>query len=124
MNNIEFLFGIIVVVAISVIFFSKIIGGRVTRDLYDLADQVETERDFLNFLKALMNDWDGDEQREDSGRAYTSGPYGWENVRISTFLDAALAWGEATIEDSTSASQPENPWKRAAHILHAGKFYE
>jgi len=97
-----------------------------TKDLYQLADNVETEQDFLNFVEALIQDRGDEEQKEKENPSspYGPGANGWENGNIVSFLDAAIAWGEATINGLEFYEKPENPWKRAAHILHAGKFYE
>ena len=95
-------------------------------ELHDLADSVETEEDFLNFLAALMQDREDEEAKEaqNPSSAYGAGANGWENGSISAFLDASVAWGRASMDGLTSYQKPVNPWKRAAHILHAGKFYE
>lgn len=95
-------------------------------DLQKLADAVEDEKSFLHFIAALAADW-GEERRleaENPSSPYGAGPLGWENGSIGTFLDAALAWGEASSEGTRFYQVPANPWHRAAHILHAGKFYE
>ncbi len=95
-------------------------------DLYELADSVETEQDFLNFVQALMEDKDDEEKKEKvkTNSPWAAGANGWENGSIVAFLDAALAWGQASINGLEFYNKPENTWKRAAHILHAGKFYE
>ena len=56
------------------------------------------------FVRALIKDW-------------SENPQEWENGRIDTFLDAALAWSE--IKLSTEAS-----WRAFAEFLYAGKYYE
>lgn len=96
-----------------------------SKNLFEIADSVETEIDFLNFLETLMQDRQDEEQKEKANPSspYTSVTNGWENGSISTFLDAAMSWGKES-ENIPSYTKPENPWKRAAHILHAGKFYE
>ena len=95
-------------------------------DLYKLADSVETEEGFLSFVEALMQDKSDEEDKEKikSSSPYGSGANGWENGDIVSFLGAAIAWGEASINGLQFYEKPNNPWKRAAHILHAGKFYE
>ncbi len=94
-------------------------------ELHDLADSVETEEDFLNFLAALMHDkHDEETKRSNQAAPFAAGPNGWENGSISAFLDASVAWGRASMDGMTSYQKPVNPWRRAAHILHAGKFYE
>jgi len=53
-----------------------------------------------------------------------AGVNGWENGSIEAFLGAASAWAEGSIHGLEFYSKPENPWTRAAQIIHAGKFYE
>ncbi|WP_147448803.1 hypothetical protein [Corallococcus terminator] len=48
------------------------------------------------------------------------GPLGWQNFTIDSFLDASASWAEA----SSDWDPRENPWRRCASILFAGKFYE
>ncbi len=95
-------------------------------DLYELADKVETEEDFLKFLGELMKDREDETKKEGSkpSKPYGPGPNGWENTDIESFLEAAIAWANASIKGLEFYDKPSNPWKRAAHILHAGKFYE
>lgn len=97
-----------------------------SKDLYQLADSVESEQDFLNFVQELMKDRNEEEQKEkmNPSSPYGPGANGWRNESIVSFLDAAFAWGQASINGLEFYEKPTNPWKRAAHILHAGKFYE
>jgi len=97
-----------------------------SKDLFQLADSVETEQDFLNFVEALAQDRIDEEQREKENPSSPFGPgvNGWENGSISSFLEASLRWAKASINGHEYYEKPENPWKRAAHILHAGKSYE
>jgi len=90
--------------------------------LRELADSVADEATFLVFIAVLAAD-------SKMSRALEASPYGpnalgWENTTIDRFLEAAAAWGEATIEGLESYEAPSNHWRRAAHILLAGKFYE
>lgn len=96
------------------------------KDLYKLSDEVETEEDFVKFLGALLLDRENEIELEKETPAppFGAGANGWENGEITTFLDAASAWAEATVSGTEFYQKPNNPWKRAAHILHAGKFYE
>lgn len=97
-----------------------------TTDLYELADSVETEEDFLGFVDALVADRSDEEAKEkaEPRSSYGSGASGWENGSIIAFLNAAAAWGESSKNGLEFYEKPSNPWKRAAQILHAGKFYE
>lgn len=96
------------------------------RDLHELADQVHDEQSFIEFLAELAADWE--EEREIGGKTpsspYSSGALGWENGTIGSFLERAGSWAEASVNDLKFYEKPSNPWRRAAHILHAGKFYE
>jgi hypothetical protein len=95
-------------------------------DLYALEDSVNDEASFLSFVAALALDWY--EEREIAAvkhsSPYSAGALGWENGTIGAFLDAAAGWGEASFNGQPLCEKPTNPWKRAAQILHAGKFYE
>ena len=64
-------------------------------DLYELADNVETEQDFLSFVQALMEDKESENKKEKvkPSSPYGTGANGWENGNIVTFLDAALSLG-------------------------------
>ncbi len=97
-----------------------------TQDLHDLADSVESEQDLLNFIEALKLDRNDEEEKEkvNPSSSYGSGANGWENGNIVSFLDAAVAWGQASINGLEFYKKTDNPWKRVAQILHAGKFYE
>jgi hypothetical protein len=84
-------------------------------------DRVEDLPSFVRFIDALRKD------REDADRkdALRPGPFdpgwnGWYNGSIATFLESAVAWAETSPASLTN----ENPWKAAARILYAGKYYE
>jgi hypothetical protein len=98
----------------------------VSIDLHALADQVQDEVGFLRFVIALAADWEEEQklEAESPSSPYASGALGWENGTIGAALDASARWGEASIEGLRFYEKPSNPWRRAAHILHAGKFYE
>jgi hypothetical protein len=95
-------------------------------DLHALADHVADEVTFLRFVAALAADWEAEREIEkfNPPEPYAKGALGWENGTIGNFLDAAAAWGEASIDGLHLYQKPSNPWRRAAHILLAGKFYE
>jgi len=52
-----------------------------SKDLYELADSVETEQDFLSFVEALMKDKSDEENKEKikPSSPYGPGANGWEN---------------------------------------------
>lgn len=95
-------------------------------DLHALADQVNDEEGFLRFVAALAADWQEERDIEASKASspYAPGALGWENSTVGAMLEAAARWGEASIKGLQFYEKPTNPWRRAAHILHAGKFYE
>ncbi len=94
-------------------------------DAFELLDAVENEETFLVFVRAL------EANRLESMKLETaspSSPYvpdagGWENTTIESFLEAAIAWAEASSK-SGSSQRIENPWKWFAHFLYCGKIYE
>jgi len=95
-------------------------------DLYALADQVNDEESLLRFVAALAADWQEERETEaiKPSSPYSAGALGWENGTVGAVLEAAARWGEESINGLRSYEKPVNPWRRAAHILHAGKFYE
>ena len=103
-------------------------------DLHALADAVVDELSLIRFVFALAEDWE-DERRKESvtpSSPYGPGANGWENGTIGAFLESAASWADSTrlgLADRTPLGQPpyqppDNPWRRCAHILLAGKFYE
>ncbi len=102
--------------------FSDLVMG----DLQALADAVSDEPSFRRFLDALSEDWK-DERRKEAvapSSPYGPGANGWENATIGAFLESAAAWAEASASGTPHYAPPDNPWRRCAHILLAGKHYE
>jgi hypothetical protein len=97
-------------------------------ELILIADNVVDEASFLRFLKALADDWNDEQAKEilHPSSPYGPGANGWENGTIGNFLEAMVAWAKAKPAEDTGLAAPaaEGVWKRAAHILLAGKFYE
>ena len=95
-------------------------------DLFQVASQVNDEHSFLEFVAALVRDWENEREIERVNPAppYEPGALGWENGSIGTYLDAAYQWAMASKDGLRSYVLPTNPWTRAAQILFAGKFYE
>ena len=95
-------------------------------NLQELADAVVDERTFVRFIAALAEDWEDEcrKEAEHPSSPYGPGANGWENGTIGAFLESASAWADASKQDSQFYAVPSNPWRRAAHILLAGKFYE
>lgn len=95
-------------------------------DLGALLDAVKDESSFLVFARELVADR---ERAVAAERARPSSPYGsdaggWENVRIETYLDAAIGWAEDTEFGKTQGLSPSNPWKQFATFLLVGSIYE
>lgn len=81
---------------------------------YSEIKTIQTKKDFINFLRALKND-------------YVKNLSSWENKDIETFLEAMASWVEDM--DGFYINQglpvPEKPdWKVFADILMGGKLYE
>jgi hypothetical protein len=95
-------------------------------NLDELEDKVCDQETFLEFLGALAVDREESENKEEKNPSNPYGPShnGWENGSISSFLGAANAWANSSINGLPMMEKEENPWKRMAQILHAGKFYE
>jgi hypothetical protein len=93
-----------------------------------IADNVVDETSFLRFLKALADDWNDEQAKEilHPSSPYGPGANGWENVTIGNFLEAMIAWAHANPAEDTGLAGPASGgiWKRVAHIVLAGKFYE
>lgn len=88
-------------------------------DLDALLETVRDEKTFVDFLQALAADFDMDRtilEATPEAYAYSAGPLGWEHGTISDYLFAAAAWADPAPTD--------NPWRRCAEILLAGKVYE
>ena len=94
--------------------------------LNDLLDQVDSEKAFLAFVAALVRDRVNAVQAEKERPSSPYGPDagGWENTSIESFLESASAWAEDTDFGLTQGRRTDNPWKRFARFLYAGKFYE
>jgi len=94
--------------------------------LFQVASAVSDEESFLGFIEALRDDRSEEAAIEAThpSNPYGPGALGWENGSIEAFLDAASAWGRATAHATDTYAVPENPWRRAAQIICAGKFYE
>jgi hypothetical protein len=85
-----------------------------------LLGQVKDRDSFLAFAKALVEERKLAEKMEiEAPEKYRfSGPLGWENGSISSFLAAALA----SVEDGSYFE--EASWRSFAEFLYCGKIYE
>jgi len=93
---------------------------------HELLERVDSSETFLDFARALI----ADRARAVAQESLTpSSPHGadaggWENTRIETFLEAAIAWAEGSAFGQKQGLARSNPWKQFAHFLYAGKIYE
>lgn len=80
--------------------------------------KVTDEASFLEFTKALQKD----KENESDSSSWGGISDEWQNNSISDFLESATAY----FEDSHFIDEKvgDNPWKRFALFLYAGKFYE
>lgn len=81
-------------------------------DLYDLAENIQSRDDFLDFLKKMIESYDN--HIED-----------WENKNVRDFISGLSIFAEEI--DGYYLNMNENvdiekiTWKMAAQILHAGR---
>lgn len=96
------------------------------RRLREALEAVEDEQSFIQFLGALATDWEAEQEIESvhPSSPYSSGALGWENGTIGALLDASCRWGSASTNGLRFYQVPDNPWRRAADIIFAGKEYE
>lgn len=78
---------------------------------YDLLDKVKDEKSFIEFAQLLLLDHNNNQAN-------------WGNCTLEQFLDAAIAWAEATDMGASQGMDSASPWKRFATFLYCGKIYE
>ncbi|TGP49880.1 hypothetical protein EN873_28605 [bacterium M00.F.Ca.ET.230.01.1.1] len=95
-------------------------------DLRPLLEDVHDLQSFVRFIDGLRRDREDANRREALKPAgpYSSGWNGWENGSIASFLESAVAWFEDNRRGDPAFLADENPWKAAARIIYAGKYYE
>lgn len=96
-----------------------------SQKLNAMLEAVRDESSFIAFIAALAEDR-ADEARKEAVKPsspYGVGANGWENSSIESFLGSAAAWAE-DFKQCPRYTPPENPWKRCAEIIFAGKGYE
>ena len=94
-------------------------------DLTKMAELVRTEADFLRFMKALLADWQDEQEQlkaNPNTQNGTPGPNGWKNETIGAFLDAMIAWTESS--DHTHQHNAPADWRSFALMVLAGGRYE
>ena len=98
-------------------------------NLRPLLENVQDLQSFIRFIDGLRRDAEDADRKE---ALKPAGPYsgwnGWENGSIANFLEAAVAWATTWTDDSRVGDPArlaaDNPWKAAARIIYAGKYYE
>jgi len=95
-------------------------------NIFDLCEKVHDEETFLQFLTALMKDREREIEleKENPSSPYDAGALGWQNITIEGFLESSIAWANDTDINTENDPKAQNPWARAAQIIHAGKTYE
>lgn len=88
--------------------------------LHEKLEAVTDAASFLCFVQALIEDRKNSNGVDVTGRSDN----GWESHSIEDFLEAALAWAEATEVGATQGLSDSSLWKRFATFLYCGKIYE
>ena len=93
--------------------------------LDQLLEAVVDESTFVIFIAALGADFAAEKALEDkhSSASWGPGAIGWENSTVDAVFESATAWANDTREKEVDLAN-QNPWRRCAHIIYAGKFYE
>ncbi len=88
-------------------------------------DNVRDLPSFVRFIDARRKDREDADRKEALRSAGSHIRWnGWENNSIATFLESAVACVEDNARHNSAFLADENPWKAAARILYAGKYYE
>ena len=92
------------------------------KELHELLTEVENEKSFLIFVKALIMDRDQHESKQTDDFGFSDD---WANNTISDYLDSAVAWAEASKFGLSQDSElAHNKWRQFATFLYCGKIYE
>jgi hypothetical protein len=94
-------------------------------NLTEMAYSVQTEADFLHFAKALLADWEDEQEqlKANPPPLYGGpGPNGWRNGSISGFLSGLIGWAEDVDHSQRYDAAPS--WGLFALMLKAGSRYE
>ena len=94
--------------------------------LQDALERVVDERSLIHFLRVLGHDWNTERQLEAEvpPSPYARAALGRENRSTGEYLEAMVDWAEASEDGLRFYDVPDNPWRRIADILFAGKIYE
>ena len=84
------------------------------------------EKSLIDFVNVLIDDRARaiKAERQNPSSPYGPDAGGWENISIESFLEAAVAWAESSDFGLNQGLTTNNPWKRFAAFLYAGKIYE
>jgi hypothetical protein len=93
-------------------------------EIHERLEQVNDQKSFLAFVKALASDWKDEVEKEkkNPSNPYGPGANGWENGSIDTFLESAVAWAESTNFGKDQGLEENQIWKRFAVFLYCGKI--
>ena len=96
------------------------------KDLIEKVEAVSDEDSFVSFLIALAEDRaeETKKEKDNPSSPYGPGANGWENDCIETFLESAAAFSIDWKKNPEGLPKSDNPWKRCARIIYAGKYYE
>src|SRR5258707_12859768 len=91
--------------------------SKMSANLEEMAESVQTEGDFLRFAKALLADWEDEQEqlKAHPGSPYEPGPNGWEVGDIGGFLSGMIRWAE-DVDDSRPNDAPPD-WGLFAFML-------
>jgi hypothetical protein len=94
-----------------------------------LTDELENVVDldtFLDFVRALIDDWERNEKGGKFRRPdlSTSSSDDWQNGTIGSYLEAAHAWARTTEMGKKQGVSSSLSWKAFALFLYIGKIYE
>ncbi|MGU7816713.1 DUF7660 family protein [Burkholderia sp. AW49-1] len=89
-------------------------------------ERVVDERSLIHFLRVLGHDWHKERQLDADvpPSPFAAAALGWENRSIGEYLEAMVDWAEASEDGLRCYDLPDNPWRRVADILFAGKIHE
>ncbi|KWA00216.1 hypothetical protein [Burkholderia territorii] len=89
-------------------------------------ERVTDERTLIHFLRVLGHDWHKERQLDADvpPSPFAAAALGWENRSIGEYLEAMVDWAEASEDGLRGYDPPDNPWRRMADILLAGKNRE
>lgn len=85
-------------------------------------DTIDGPESFLEFVRMLRADRLAEVAKPTD--AFGRSANGWEHHTIEDFLEAAIAWADASNFGADQDLSDASPWKRCAIFLYCGKIYE